>query len=167
MGKIDVNKEDIELKGLLEEVIRDVGKLVDVRNVNFEFKDLPRFYADRNMLKQALFNLVTNAVKFTSTQSEPVVRFEGDLGTDHSVLRIIDNGVGFSMEYKDKLFKAFKRLHSEEHFEGTGVGLAIVEMIISRHKGQIWAESELNTSTTFFVKRLILNCLASNTYAYV
>ena len=152
MGKTEVKKESIALKELLDEVIKEVGKISDIRNVEFKFEEMPPVKADRMMLKQGLFNLLSNAVKFTSTRKAPQVIIRGAVENGFSIIQIKDNGVGFSMEYKDKLFKAFKRLHSEEHFEGTGVGLAIVEKIISRHKGQIWAESVLNTSTTFFIK---------------
>lgn len=152
VGKTDLQKEDVDLKAVIEEVLKEIGKTFDIRAIDFRFGKLPRMYADRSMIKQALFNLLSNSVKFTSTRTNPKITIEGDLEAESSLIRISDNGVGFSMEYKDKLFKALKRLHSEEHFEGTGVGLAIVERIVSRHLGQIWAESEPDVHTTFFLR---------------
>lgn len=152
MGKSLISKQQVQPADLIKEVIAELSRNTDTSNVKFEIGKLPELYADKAMLRQALLNLISNAIKFSSTRVDPVVYFEGSISDGYSILSIRDNGVGFSMEYKDKLFKAFKRLHSEEHFEGTGVGLAIVEKIIKRLDGEIWAESVLNDYTSFFIK---------------
>jgi PAS domain S-box-containing protein len=152
MGKAPIQKQNLQPADVIREVVMELSRTMDTSKVKFELGNLPEVFADRPMLRQALVNLISNAIKFSGTRSEPVVSFEGRITDDYSIICIRDNGVGFSMEYKDKLFKAFKRLHSEEHFEGTGVGLAIVEKIIKRLDGEIWAESVLDNYTSFFIK---------------
>jgi len=104
---------------------------------------------DPILLQQVFRNLIGNAVKFSRNHPQP--RIEIDSLPDQTI-RIKDNGVGFQMEYADKLFGAFQRLHSEQEFEGTGIGLAIVQRIIQRHGGSIWAEGYPDQGATFFIK---------------
>ena len=114
--------------------------------------------ADPNLLRIAVFNLFSNAVKFTSKNENPIIEFgkynlseaKEKFGVENIVFYIKDNGVGFDMEHADKLFGAFQRFHSKKDFEGFGIGLATVNKIISKHNGQIWATSELNKGATFF-----------------
>lgn len=151
MGRMDLHPSKFSLDDVVKEAVADVAKQMDIQKVDFRYSELPEVNTDYNLLKQALVNLISNAVKFSATRSLPIIEFFSE-ATDGSVtFGIRDNGVGFSMEFKEKLFKAFKRLHSEEHFEGTGVGLAIVEKIVKRLHGRIWAESEENSGTTFFI----------------
>jgi hypothetical protein len=105
---------------------------------------------DEHLLTIALKNLLENAFKYTSKVNKPEISF-GKINIDNeSVYYIRDNGVGFNMQYADKLFQAFQRLHNSSDFSGTGIGLSIVNRIISKHSGRIWAESELNKNTTFY-----------------
>lgn len=152
MGRLDIRLSELQTEELIREVINEISREEDTQNIQFTIASMPLLYADYGMMKQAMHNLVSNAVKFTKTKRRPIIEFFGVRDEENITLAVRDNGVGFSMEYKDKLFKAFKRLHSEEYFEGTGVGLAIVEKIIKRHNGQVWAESEENKGTTFFIK---------------
>lgn len=151
MGRMDIHNTRFNLGELIKEAVAEVSKQMDTTKVDFKYGEMPEVNTDNNLLKQAIVNLVSNAVKFSSTRTLPVVEFAGEIQGRTITLSIKDNGVGFSMEFKEKLFKAFKRLHSEEHFEGSGVGLAIVEKIVKRLHGRIWAESEENTGTTFFI----------------
>jgi light-regulated signal transduction histidine kinase (bacteriophytochrome) len=105
---------------------------------------------DEHLLTIALKNLLENAFKYTSKVNKPEISF-GKINIDNeSVYYIRDNGVGFNMQYADKLFQAFQRLHNSSDFSGTGIGLSIVNRIISKHSGRIWAESELNKGATFY-----------------
>lgn len=151
MGRMDIHHSRFALRDVISEAVSETGKQLDISKVDFRYADLPEVYTDFNLLKQALVNLISNAVKFSSTRSLPIIEFYGETTESTITFSIRDNGVGFSMEFKEKLFKAFKRLHSEEHFEGTGVGLAIVEKIVKRLNGRIWAESEENSGTTFSI----------------
>ena len=102
------------------------------------------------MIRTILRNLVSNAIKFTSTKKQANIEV-GHKKIDGQITYYVkDNGVGFNMKYANKLFGVFQRLHSMDEFEGTGVGLAIVQNIIQRHGGKIWADSEENVGTTFY-----------------
>jgi light-regulated signal transduction histidine kinase (bacteriophytochrome) len=111
---------------------------------------LPPAEADQGMIKQVLMNLLSNAVKYSSKKTGPAIGI-GSIGEEtRTVYYVKDNGVGFDMAYSDKLFGVFQRLHSQEEFEGTGVGLALVKRIIDKHKGEIWAEGLENIGATFY-----------------
>lgn len=110
---------------------------------------LPTVLADGAMMKQVVVNLLSNAVKFSRKSECPTIKVSCKETDGEAWFAVEDNGVGFNMKYKDKLFRVFERLHSAEEFEGTGAGLAIVERIISRHGGTIWAESEIGKGATF------------------
>ena len=122
------------------------------RNIAWKIGALPELYGDRSMLRLALVNLISNAVKFTRTRSEAEIEMgclEKD--GDEMVVFIKDNGVGFDMKYVDKLFGVFRRLHPSDAFEGNGIGLATVQRIILRHGGKVWAEGSVDRGATFFL----------------
>ncbi|MEQ9302707.1 MAG: ATP-binding protein, partial [Marinoscillum sp.] len=139
----------LDMNALVKELIDDTfseekGKITVL--------NLPSCYGDEIMLRQVFQNLVSNAIKYSSKQTDPKILIEGKIDNDACVYAVSDNGVGFDSQYYDKLFGAFQRLHSEKEFEGTGVGLALCQKIISRHEGEIWAESELGQGATFYLK---------------
>ncbi len=101
-------------------------------------------------MKQVFWNLIANAIKFTAARESAFIEIGQNQQEGASVFFIRDNGAGFSMKYADKLFAPFQRLHSQEEFAGTGVGLAIVQRVILKHKGRIWAEAQSNVGATFF-----------------
>jgi two-component system sensor kinase len=102
------------------------------------------------MIRQVLYNLISNAFKFTRPKDNPSVEIGfGDGGNQHTYY-VRDNGVGFDMQYSQKLFGVFQRLHSVEEFEGTGVGLALVQRIVLRHGGRVWAEGKVNEGSTYY-----------------
>jgi light-regulated signal transduction histidine kinase (bacteriophytochrome) len=112
--------------------------------------ELPTVEGDPGLLRQVFANLLSNSVKYSRPREHAVIEIGLRVMNDESVIYIRDNGVGFNMKYADKLFGVFQRLHRAEEFEGTGVGLAIVERVIKRHGGHIWAESELDKGATFY-----------------
>ena len=102
------------------------------------------------MIRQVLVNLLSNAVKFTGVKRQASIEIGcSEKGTERNTYYVKDNGAGFDMKYIDKLFGVFQRLHSTKEFEGTGVGLAIVQRIVQRHGGRVWAESKINEGATF------------------
>jgi signal transduction histidine kinase len=130
-----------------------VGKLqpqTSGRTVDIRVEEMPECRADAALLQQVYLNLLSNAVKFTRNRAVAEIEAGSLAGEVPSVYYVRDNGAGFDMAYKEKLFAVFERLHRQTDYEGTGVGLAIVNRIISRHGGRIWAESEPDAGATFF-----------------
>ena len=120
------------------------------RNVKLVLHDLPRGVGDQALIRQVLLNLLSNAMKFSRSREQAMIEVGAHREEKRNVYFIRDNGVGFDMRYHDKLFGVFQRLHRAEEFEGTGVGLAIVERIIHRHGGTVWAEGNVDNGATFY-----------------
>lgn len=151
MGRWEMLKKPVDLKVLVQEVIREFEPEVQGRLVRWQIADLPLVTADRAMLRIALVNLISNALKFTRPRPEAEIDIGCLPGREkETIIFIRDNGVGFDMNYADNLFGVFQRLHRIEEFEGTGIGLANVRRIISRHGGRTWAEGEINQGATFY-----------------
>jgi light-regulated signal transduction histidine kinase (bacteriophytochrome) len=131
-------------------VRRELQPDVAGREIEWRISPLPFVECDPALLKQVFANLLSNAVKFTRPRQRAVVEVGATMQDGSPVTFVRDNGVGFSMKYADKLFGIFQRLHRQEDFEGTGVGLAIVARIIHKHGGRVWAEGELNRGATFY-----------------
>lgn len=113
---------------------------------------LPETYGDKEMIDQLLINLISNAIKYSSKEEHPSIEISGEESDESSQIKVIDNGVGFNMQYANKLFQVFQRLHGEDDFEGTGIGLALCHRIMSAHGGEIWAHGEEGVGSTFFAK---------------
>jgi PAS domain S-box-containing protein len=152
MGRATLTKQSVDLGKLIERVRHDVmGDAAD-RDITWRVHSLPRVDADPAMLTLVLVNLLSNAVKYTSTRAHAEIEI-GSFPTDSSETGIFvrDSGVGFDMQYVHKLFGVFQRLHGSDEFPGTGIGLANVRRIVLRHGGRVWAESQLDRGTTFYV----------------
>jgi len=148
MGRGDLMKGAVDLRRLTQEVIEEISTL---KLIDWRIGDLPTVMGDRAMLRLVLVNLISNAVKFTRRVDKPIVEV-GMLPDENGchVLFVRDNGAGFDMRYVEKLFGLFHRLHYPEEFEGTGLGLANVRRIISRHGGKTWAEGAVNQGATIY-----------------
>ena len=151
VGRTDMHKSDVNLVSLVQENLEDFQIESTQRNILWEISPLPHVCADRALLRMVFANLISNAVKFTSVRANAKIEIGCAPGGDaETVIFIRDNGAGFDPKYMGKLFGVFQRLHSQEEFEGTGIGLANVQRIIQRHGGRIWAEGILNSGATFY-----------------
>ena len=152
IGRAETRETMVSLDQLIKEVQSEVSSDTEGRNVTWKIGSLPDLYGDRSMLKVALVNLISNAVKFTRMRQQPEIEIGcTERRKDGVVVFIRDNGVGFDMKYVNKLFGVFQRLHRTEEFEGTGIGLATVQRIIHRHGGQVWAEGQVGSGATFYL----------------
>lgn len=150
LGRQDIVKNDINSNEMVKMVIEELTDTNKDISIEWVVHDLPRIKGDINAMQQVWINLLSNAIKYSRKKEHPYIEIGSFMEEDQLVLFVRDNGVGFDEQYKDKLFKVFQRLHSEDEFEGTGVGLAIVEKIISKHRGKIWAEAKPNKGATFY-----------------
>jgi PAS domain S-box-containing protein len=151
LSRQPVQKRVVDMDELVARVVEDAQRFEKARPVRLEVGSLPRCEGDAALLRQALVNLISNAFKFSRKAAEPQVAVgcrENEQGTTEYYVK--DNGVGFDMAYAPKLFGVFQRLHRAEDYEGTGVGLAIVHRIISRHGGRIWADAKVGQGATFY-----------------
>lgn len=150
LGRKPLRTETVDMDALLEEVLRDLAAQPDQRMPVIERQVLPRVDCDPALIRQVWINLIANAIKFSGQRQEPRIRIWAEWREDQIVFAVADNGVGFDMEYYDKLFGVFQRLHRVDEFPGTGVGLANVKRIVTRHGGQVWAESKPGEGATFY-----------------
>jgi len=150
IGRRDLTLQVAGLKSVVEEVIGSLKPDIGERQVEWKIGNLPYVDCDTALMMQVFQNLLSNALKFTRPRPQAVVEVSTEEKDGASLVYVRDNGVGFSMKYADKLFGVFQRLHRQEDFEGTGVGLATVQRIIQKHGGRIWAEAELDKGTTFY-----------------
>jgi light-regulated signal transduction histidine kinase (bacteriophytochrome) len=150
MGRKDIEKTAISTSAMIEEVIREVAPEEKNGHIQWIISPAPDVKGDINAIRQVWINLISNAVKYSAKKAAPLIEigFIGRKG--ETVFFVKDNGVGFDEKYKDKLFKVFQRLHSVEDFEGTGVGLAIVEKVVGKHGGRVWAEAEVDKGACFY-----------------
>ena len=149
-GSRNVHLAETDMTGLVREVFEDLKGLTVNREVNLRLGILPQVQADPALLRHVWLNLLDNALKFTRDRQPAEIKIEGSNQGEESVYWIQDNGAGFEMQRADKLFQMFARLHDPSEFEGTGVGLALVQRIVSRHGGRVWAEAQVGRGATFY-----------------
>jgi len=155
IGRAETQNTTVNLELLLKEALNEIRQDTEGRNIVWRIGALPAVYGDRSMLRLALVNLLSNAVKFTRTRAQAEIEIGATDGKGKEVVVFIrDNGVGFNMKYVHKLFGVFQRLHRQEAFEGTGIGLATVQRIINRHGGTVWAEGLKDQGAVFYFSAL-------------
>jgi light-regulated signal transduction histidine kinase (bacteriophytochrome) len=148
-GRVEMHLTLVDMNQLVREAMNDM-RLETQRNISWRVGELPKVYGDPSMLRLVLQNLLSNGVKYTSTREQAVIEIGAKSNGDETVFFISDNGVGFDMQYVNKLFGVFQRLRSVEELEGTGIGLANVRRIINRHGGRTWAEGSVGSGATFY-----------------
>ena len=150
LGRKELAMNHVDMKALLIELVPEVTAGTESRVIDLRAGVLPPAVGDRALLKQVWLNLIANAIKYTRKCERAVISISGEVAGDELVYRVEDNGAGFDMQYIDKLFGVFQRLHRSTEFEGTGVGLALVQRIVRRHGGRVWAEGEEGVGATFW-----------------
>lgn len=149
LGRKEITKVEIDMNDLVASVVQDQSEFV-IHNASINVHNMPPIFGDTALLRQVWSNLISNAIKYSNNIPSPEIEI-GANESDHYVQYYIkDNGVGFDMEHASKLFGVFQRLHSETDFKGIGIGLAIVERILAKHRGKIWADSKVNQGSTFY-----------------
>ncbi len=149
LGRKEIEQAPVNMAEIAAEVVAQLS-LACEGVPRFEIGPLPQAQGDPAMIRQVFVNLLSNASKYSKAKKEAVVEVGGSTQNGENVYYVKDNGVGFDMNYANKLFGVFQRLHSAKEFEGTGVGLAIVQRIIHRHGGRVWAEGKVNEGATFY-----------------
>lgn len=150
LGRKEISKSNVSMYSIAQNVIDDFKRTETTGHTRFTVHKIPSAEVDITTIRQVWVNLISNAIKYSSQHERPEVEI-GSFEEDGAITYFVkDNGAGFDMAYYDKLFGVFQRLHSGRDFEGTGVGLAIVQRIISKHGGRIWAQSKINEGATFY-----------------
>lgn len=150
LGRKPLDLQPVDLNELVDLAIAGFGSEMDGREVEWRRLPLPIVECDRPLMQQVFANLISNALKFSRMRRPAVVSIGTDLHQGQRAIFVRDNGVGFDMRYRDKLFGVFQRLHPDASFEGNGVGLAMVARILARHGGRVWAEARINEGATFW-----------------
>lgn len=150
MGRLHKRESLVDMDQLIGEMYRDLTQQYEEDRAQLILHPLPMLKGDREMMKHVISNLLGNSLKFSAEREKIVIEIGAEEGKEYNTYYVKDNGAGFDMEYASKLFGMFQRLHSDDEFEGTGVGLAIVQRIVKKHQGKVWAKSEPGKGATFF-----------------
>lgn len=148
--KFEIKKRPIDMNQMVNSVYQEFVSEADREKTTLSIENLAESFGDPILIHQVWVNLLVNAVKFSRTKEKPCIYIQSYKENDQTIYVVKDNGVGFNPEYKNKLFNAFRRLHSADEFEGTGIGLVLIERIIQRHGGTVWAEGEEGSGATFY-----------------
>ncbi len=150
LGRTELNQREVITKEIVRAIITELRVFEEKREIEFKIGDLPNVHADQTAIRQLWVNLISNAIKYTRKTEQARIEIGSMELEGEKVFFVKDNGAGFNMQYYSKLFGVFQRLHSYDEFEGTGVGLAIVKRIASRHGGKIWADGKIGEGATFY-----------------
>jgi len=149
-GRAELRMAELDMNDMIRRIVESLRQDNPDRSIEWIIGTMPKVFCDSAMLTLVWLNLLGNAIKFTKTREKARIEIKAEDGNNESVFFVRDNGVGFDMQYAHKLFGVFQRLHPTEEFEGTGIGLANVRRIISRHEGRTWAEAEIDKGATFY-----------------
>lgn len=150
VGRQSLNLQLVGLMPIVEQVIHELSSSYEGREMEWRLGELPWAHCDANLVKQVFQHLISNAIKYTRLRPHAVIEIGKTNAGGQTAIFVRDNGVGFNMKYVGKLFGIFQRLHANEDFEGTGVGLATVQRIVQKHRGRVWAEGEIDRGATFY-----------------
>jgi light-regulated signal transduction histidine kinase (bacteriophytochrome) len=150
LGRAEMQTAQINMMVLANSVFQELTLPEDRARIDFQITSLPSTRGDVALMRQVWINLLANAIKFSAKREQARIEIGARQNNGETIYYVRDNGAGFDMRYADKLFGVFQRLHSEKEFEGTGVGLAIVQRIIRRHGGHVWAEGAVDQGATFY-----------------
>ena len=150
LGRQHMKQCEVGMTELAREVVEEARQQQDGRLLDIAIQPLPAARGDGAMLRQVFTNLVSNALKFTRDRTPAAIEIGSCRNGDEMVYYVKDNSAGFDMRYATKLFGAFQRMHSEKEFQGTGIGLALVQRIVQRHGGRVWAEAAPEQGATFY-----------------
>ncbi len=150
LGRTELKKSVVDLNSMIAEILQDFSEKTEGRDIQWRIDPLPRVLGDGSMLKVVFHNLISNALKFTSSIPTAVIEIGYFAKPGEHVFSVKDNGVGFDMQYAEKLFRVFEKLQAENEYEGTGIGLACVQRIINRLGGRVWAEGKVGKGATFY-----------------
>jgi len=150
LGRKEIRKTKINMENLARAIFEELRSTAPQEKLKMKINTLPSAFGDESLIREVLTNLISNAIKFSRNERSPVIEVGGKLENNENIYYVKDNGAGFDMKYSDKLFGVFQRLHSQQQFKGTGVGLAIVRRIIERHGGRVQAEGKVGKGATFY-----------------
>ena len=152
VGRIVVSPESCNMQKMVEEAIEFIKASDNSFRASIKLNKLPEAKCDPRLIKQVWINLLSNAVKYSGKTAQPVIEVGSKMEKDAIVYYVKDNGAGFDMQFSDKLFRPFQRLHKRSDYEGTGVGLALTHVIVTKHNGDIWADARIGEGATFFFR---------------
>jgi light-regulated signal transduction histidine kinase (bacteriophytochrome) len=150
LGRKELIMGQVQMQSMVTNICEELKIEKGNETITFYINNLLPAGGDTSTIKQVWLNLVSNAIKYSKLIEKPVIQIGSEIKGDEIIYHIKDSGAGFDMRYADKLFGVFQRLHSDEEFEGIGVGLAIVHRIITKHGGRVWAQGKVNEGATFY-----------------
>lgn len=150
MGKQKLSRTSVSMQQMVEQLCREFKVQETSRKIEFKIGDLPDIEADPMLIRQVWTNLISNAVKYTGKKQVAQIEIGFNEQTEAIDFYVKDNGAGFDMKYSDRLFGVFQRMHTQREFEGIGIGLSIVEQIITKHDGKLWVDAAVNEGATFY-----------------
>jgi two-component system sensor histidine kinase/response regulator len=156
IGQKELNITSVRLNELVDESMDKLKFFIKDREIEWKIGELPEVECDKDLIKIVMYEILSNAIKFTNKYEHTVIEVS-PLLTGRPGLMVKDNGIGFDMKYHDRVFAGFQRLHLKEDYEGIGVGLAFVHRIMKKHKGRVWAKAEENKGAAFFIEFPVLN----------